>query len=549
MNINNIINYLYKDPIFKYSMKDLRNLNNTLGLSNRNSKTANINQILIELIEKYHYVGVYNVDYIREFIKIYTDAFFGEETLEGTIAQIKLNDLEQKPEQYNELITIDAPRYMMDENGYKRLHNKEYLADVERRAKEQYKQDFEILNMTNDSQDSEIKDVQSKILPINKDMTEAFPKFAESQLLNSRFDNLRRKSIATIEKLNSLSPQEYNALIEQIHQKRDKRVAVPNTKTKKVKFGNVGMDDLIKVVAQLKQDVKQIRDAQSVPSAQAWIERNNYGNVLEAVEEDLDGDNYPEIVVKSKLTNKPVIVNGYTTTPSLFPYRNLYYHKYPTAAARKGKSLRNYLQNEWFNPTYTDDGKVDKWNQEAQDFNTHLTDRGYTKLLKPNNRTYYQLFTQKCITPFYTALKYLNHKVPFKLTKLASYIWNQIVINPAFIHIYGEEAIQNLSPEDVKNLRNRPEIKEAINDIVKQYLTNPYSMFTDILPIIVDIWHREGFTMSAEQVGDFVLVSRAYMSGADAPYRENYETWKAEVIKNNPDNVNQLIADIQEMFE
>ena len=92
-------------------MKDLRNLNNTLGLSNRVSKTANINQILIELIEKYHYVGVYNVDYIREFIKIYTDAFFGEETLEGTIAQIKLNDLEQKPEQYNELFTVDAPRY------------------------------------------------------------------------------------------------------------------------------------------------------------------------------------------------------------------------------------------------------------------------------------------------------------------------------------------------------------------------------------------------------------------------------------------------------
>ena len=403
--------------------------------------------------------------------------------------------------------------------------------------------------MTNNTLDSEIKDVQSKILPINKDMTETFPKFGESQLINNKFDNLRRKSIATIEKLNSLTPNEYNALIEQIHQKREKRVAVPQTKSKKVKFGNVGMDDLIKVVAQLKQDVKQIRDAQSVPSAQAWIERNNYGNVLDVNEEDLDGDGNPEIVVKSKLTNKPVIVNGYTTTPSLFPYRNLYYNQYPTAAERKNKSFSRYLQDDWFNPTYTDNGKVNEWNQEAQDLNTKLTDKGYTKLLKPNNRTYYQLFTQKCITPFYTALKYLNHKVPFKLTKLASYIWNQIVINPAFIHIYGEEAIQNLSPEDVKNLRNRPEIKEAINDIVKQYLTNPYSMFTDILPIIVDIWHREGFTMSAEQVGDFVLVSRAYMSGADAPYRENYETWKAEVIKNNPDNVNQLIADIQEMFE
>ena len=59
MNINNIINYRFKDPIFKNNIKDLRNLNNTLGLSNRVSKTDNINQILIELIEKYHYVGVY----------------------------------------------------------------------------------------------------------------------------------------------------------------------------------------------------------------------------------------------------------------------------------------------------------------------------------------------------------------------------------------------------------------------------------------------------------------------------------------------------------
>ena len=213
MNINNIINYRFKDPLFVYKIKALRNLNNKLGLSNRVSKEDNCKQIVKELIEKYHYVGVYDTNFISEFIKIWTDAFFGEETLEGTIAQIKLNDLEQKPEQYNELITIDAPRYMMDENGYKRLHNKEYLADVERRAKEQYKQDIEILNMTNDSQDSEIKDVQSKILPINKDMTEAFPKFGESQLLNSRFDNLRRKSIATIEKLNYLTPQDYNLLI------------------------------------------------------------------------------------------------------------------------------------------------------------------------------------------------------------------------------------------------------------------------------------------------------------------------------------------------
>ena len=97
--------------------------------------------------------------------------------------------------------------------------------------------------------------------------------------------------------------------------------------------------------------------------------------------------------------------------------------------------------------------------------------------MKPNNRTCYQLFTQKCITPFYTALKYLNHKVPFKLIKLASYIWNKIVIEPAFIHISGEESVQNLSTEDVKNLKNQPQVKETINDIVKQYYKYRFNVY------------------------------------------------------------------------
>ena len=73
-------------------------------------------------------------------------------------------------------------------------------------------------------------------------------------------------------------------------------------------------------------------------------------------------------------------------------------------------------------------------------------------------------------------------------------------------------------------------------------------MFTDILPIIVDIWHREGFTMNIEQVGDFVLVSRAIMIDTKTPLRENYEAWKADILKHNPENIKQLIGDIQEMF-
>ena len=86
----------------------MNNINNKLALSNRTSIGANCEQIVKKLIERYHYVGVYNSRYISEFMKLHSDAFSNEDTFERLIAQIKLNDLEQKPEQYNELFTVDA---------------------------------------------------------------------------------------------------------------------------------------------------------------------------------------------------------------------------------------------------------------------------------------------------------------------------------------------------------------------------------------------------------------------------------------------------------
>ena len=96
-------------------------------------------------------------------------------------------------------------------------------------------------------------------------------------------------------------------------------------KVKKVKFSNVGMADLINVVALLKQEFKQIRNAQSVPNAKTWIESNYYVNILDAVEEDLDCDDYKGIVINSKIDHKIVNVKEYTTTASSFPYQNYYY--------------------------------------------------------------------------------------------------------------------------------------------------------------------------------------------------------------------------------
>ena len=58
--------------------------------------------------------------------------------------------------------------------------------------------------------------------------------------------------------------------------------AIRRPKEKKKKYGNVGMDDLIKIVAKLNQDVKQIWDTQSVVSANEWIKRHGFNDLYEA---------------------------------------------------------------------------------------------------------------------------------------------------------------------------------------------------------------------------------------------------------------------------
>ena len=78
-----------------------------------------------------------------------------------------------------------------------------------------------------------------------------------------------------------------------------------------------------------------------------------------------------------------------------------------------------------------------------------------------------------------------------------------------------------VSPKDDKILNNQPEIKDSRNNIVEQYIKNLYSIFTDILLIIVDIWLPEELAMNVQEVGDFLLVSRAIMAGARTPLTEN----------------------------
>jgi hypothetical protein len=71
------------------------------------------------------------------------------------------------------------------------------------------------------------------------------------------------------------------------------------------------MNDLVKVVADMHQDIKQIRQAQSLQGAQGWIAKQpaSQQQFYKAESKDLDEDTVPEVVIRAKYTQKVAIWN------------------------------------------------------------------------------------------------------------------------------------------------------------------------------------------------------------------------------------------------
>ena len=179
--------------------------------------------------------------------------------------------------------------------------------------------------------------------------------FNENNFLTSNKTMSRKRPvipelITNVKELNKMREKSYSGLSEEGYKRKDLSEAInemamyrqkmaeirPKKKEKKSKYGNKGMDELVKIVTKLNQDIKQIRDTQSVVSANDWINRHGLKDLYEAKGRDLDGDGIPEVVVQTRdALQKPVIVNGYTTVPSLFPYRNAFYKAYPSYEERK----------------------------------------------------------------------------------------------------------------------------------------------------------------------------------------------------------------------
>ena len=502
--------------IYTVKNRTLSEINQLLNLKNRRSNQDNARQIINKLLEHYDYEGEYDTRYIREFLKIYNMSVTNE--LDRYIRELKLENIKNTNDKYH-----------IDEDKYNQLRNPHYTDEVTQHAQNMLQQNQII---SDDEQNSFLTD---------KDMTQTEP-FPRVTFVNDAMQRLRRQSTARIGNINHVDLSNARSAIQQ-----RQRALNPNLhpRAKKNKYGITGMDDLIRVVVNLKNDVKQIREAQSVESANDWIQSHGYSDLYNAVEEDLDNDGYNEVVVKDN-TGKNVIVNGYTTEPSLFPYRKEYYSKNPTKASRKNNPWKNYIRNEFYHPVFDATGrKVESVAAEATDFENSITNHGYTRTMKPKDRTSYQAFTERCITPFYQALKYLSLRgIPFKLAQLSAYIWKEIVRNPALVHVYGENVFEEVTDaKELAKLCKQREVKDAIERIVVPYISDPKGMFEDISPIIIDLWRQHGFNMSADNVRDFMLVSFALVRKVALPTRAEFETWKVDTLRDNP-NLRKHIEDM-----
>ena len=148
------------------------------------------------------------------------------------------------------------------------------------------------------------------------------------------------------------------------------RIAIESLRHSRQRVGRVGgpkqgMNALWDIVLDNKKDIKRRRKAMTFTGAQDIVNKRNAANPNSAPwsvsDEDVNGDNIPDIIIKNG-SNHPIYINGYTTAKSDWPARFNFYTDYDAAARKQyrnehgGKSITVpiYLK-EKLNYSYNND--------------------------------------------------------------------------------------------------------------------------------------------------------------------------------------------------
>lgn len=267
------------------------------------------------------------------------------------------------------------------------------------------------------------------------------------------------------------------------------------------------MQHLLKIVSGLKKDIAQVKEAQSLASANKWIEEAGLTGMYRAEEKDLDADGVNEVVVRD-IHGMPVLINGYGLKNSRFPYRQAYYAANPSKADRKAQKYSDWL-DELYDPIY--DFKTNKFlgyageghrEFEQKAIADKYTDSKDSAKLFPRSAkklSAFQAFTKLVITPIVKAVRSIfqdrNTTVVTRMPeKYATTVWNNLVIYPILKKIYPENTneidglIGSTDAADkkiLKRMMSKPEVRKYEKVFVQyfhenlQYTANMIDMLCD----------------------------------------------------------------------
>jgi hypothetical protein len=272
-----------------------------------------------------------------------------------------------------------------------------------------------------------------------------------------------------------LVKQDLESVLEQL--RKPKKVKVDNRPPRSREFvPKIGMNDLLKVVLDLKQDVKLIKETQSKAGAETWIRNSGLQDYLYVEDEDLDNDGIPDVVVRDYQTQQPYIVKGFTTTKSNYPLRYGYYTRYPTVAGRKEVPFAQFVDDA-FVENYGDGGLSREFNKEGDEGVDALNKMGYGIKMPSKTISVTQAFKRFIIKPVVKAIKdtakEYNLNIPLSAAAVRqlenTYKFNLIVF-PVLANLYGEGILDD--QRALNDVWQTKEAKEGYKVYMREFILN-----------------------------------------------------------------------------
>ena len=215
--------------------------------------------------------------------------------------------------------------------------------------------------------------------------------------------------------------------------------------------------------------------------------------------EDADGDGLAhEFVVRRGTETGPMIaVNGYTTKRSDWAGRKAFYEAYPNRSERKGKTVKSFMRDEYYVPTY-DGMQIKEWTIKPGSEDDEFAAAEWNR---------YKKYTPKELSPYQAVNKYIVmpalelHLGELKMSKkeylssyggvgvlsrLASDIYYSLVKGPVWAYLDSKGALQELEKVFLDNKPNnyveRPTYaaefekyvfnRKDVRNLVKEYVND-----------------------------------------------------------------------------